>query len=78
MMNCDICGIGSASISKISRTFGKGKDIFVIENFPVVTCSNCGESYIEAKILHKIESIKNHIKSYEIKRSAPVVSFADE
>ncbi|MCL5990870.1 MAG: type II toxin-antitoxin system MqsA family antitoxin [Bacteroidetes bacterium] len=75
-MICALCGNDTARIRRIARTYGKGKDIFVIENVPVVTCSHCGESYLDAKTLHEIESIKHHRKSLEIKRSAPVVSFA--
>lgn len=76
IMICALCGNDTARIRRIARTYGKGKDIFVIENVPVVTCSHCGESYLDAKTLHEIESIKHHRKSLEIKRSAPVVSFA--
>ncbi|MCX5886492.1 MAG: type II toxin-antitoxin system MqsA family antitoxin [Proteobacteria bacterium] len=75
-MICDICGKSGARIRRISRTYGKGKDIFVIENVPVITCPHCGESYLEAKTLHEIERIKLHKKSLAIKRPVPVAVFA--
>ena len=75
-MICDICGKSGARIRRISRTYGKGKGIFVIENVPVITCPHCGESYLEAKTLHEIERIKLHKKSLAIKRPVPVAVFA--
>ena len=73
---CDVCGKLGARIRRIARTYGKGKDILVIENVPVVTCPHCGESYLEADTLHEIERIKLHKKSLAVKRSVPVVEFA--
>ncbi len=73
---CDNCGKQGARIRRIARTYGKGKDILVIENVPVVTCPHCGESYLEAETLHEIERIKLHKKNLTIKRSVPVAVFA--
>lgn len=75
-MICEICGKEGARSRRVARTYGKGKDIFVIENIPVVTCPHCGESYLEAETLHELERIKLHKKSFEVKRSVSVVSFA--
>jgi len=73
---CDVCGKPGARIRRVARTYGKGKDILVIENVPVVTCPHCGESYLEAETLHEIERIKLHKKSFAVKRSVPVVEYA--
>ena len=75
-MICDVCGKPGARIRKVARTYGKGKDILVIENVPVITCPHCGESYLEAETLHEIERIKLHKKSFAVNRSVPVVNFA--
>ena len=75
-MICEICGKEGARIRRVARTYGKDKDILVIENVPVITCPHCGESYLEAETLHEIERIKLHKKSLAVKRSVPVVSFA--
>jgi YgiT-type zinc finger domain-containing protein len=75
-MICDNCGKQGAHIRRVARTYGKGKDILVIENVPIVACPHCGESYIEAETLHEIERIKLHKKSFAVKRSVPVVEFA--
>lgn len=74
-MKCDICGQDGANIRKITRTYGKGKDLLIIEDVPVVSCSECGESYLTAGTLHKIERIKLLRKSFAIERSVEVVSF---
>ncbi len=51
-MVCDICGREGARIRRIARTYGKGKDLLVIENIPVVRCPHCRESYLTAETLH--------------------------
>ena len=75
-MICDNCSKQGARIRRIAKTYGKGKDIFVIENVPVVTCPHCGESYLEAETLHEIERIKLHKRNLTVKRSVPVAVFA--
>jgi YgiT-type zinc finger domain-containing protein len=75
-MICDFCGKQGARIRRVARTYGKGKDILIIENVPVVSCPHCGESYLEAETLHEIERIKLHKKSIAVKRSVPVVEYA--
>ncbi|MBI5186925.1 MAG: type II toxin-antitoxin system MqsA family antitoxin [Nitrospinae bacterium] len=74
-MRCDICGKDGARKHKVARTYGKGEEILVIENIPAVTCSHCGESYLEAETLHEIERIKLHKKSFAVKRTIPVADF---
>ncbi len=49
---------------RVSRSYGKGEDLLVIENVPVVSCPNCGEGYMTAETLHEIERIKLHRKSF--------------
>ena len=75
-MVCDICGEEGARIRRVAKTYGKGKDILVIENVPVVTCPHCGESYLEAETLHEIERIKLHKRSFAVIREVPVAKFA--
>jgi YgiT-type zinc finger domain-containing protein len=55
---CDICGKEGAKIRHVSRSYGKGEDLLVIENVPVISCPHCGESYLTAETLHEIERIK--------------------
>lgn len=75
-MLCDICRSEEARICRFSRTYGKGEDLLVIENIPVVSCPHCGESYLTAETLHKIERIKLNRKSLAVERPVEVASFA--
>jgi len=72
---CDICGEMGASIRRITETFGKGKNLLVIENIPMVSCPHCGESYFTADTLHEIERIKLHRKSLAVERPVEVARF---
>jgi len=74
-MLCDICGREGARIRRIARTYGKGKDLLVIESIPIVSCPHCGESYLTAETLHEIERIKLHRKSFVVERPVEVASF---
>ncbi len=74
-MICDICGKSGAKIRRITRSYGKGENLLVIENIPVVSCPNCGESYLTADTLHEIERIKLHRKSWAKERNIPVAAF---
>ena len=75
-MICDLCGKEGARVRRMARTYGKGKDLFLIENVPVVSCPNCGESYLTATTLHEIERLKLHRKSLAEERAVDVVRFA--
>ena len=74
-MVCDICGHEGATKRKVPRSYGKGKNLLVIENVPVVSCRRCGESYLTAETLHEIERIKLHRKSFAIERPVAVSRF---
>jgi len=75
-MTCEICGKNGAQIKYITRSYGKGPTLLVIENVPVVVCPNCGESYLTAETLHEIERIKLHRRSFAKPRNVAVASFA--
>lgn len=75
-MVCDICGRERARLRRVARTYGKGEDILVVENIPVVSCPHCGESYLTAETLHEIERIKLHRKSFATERPVEVAIFA--
>ena len=73
---CDVCGKEGAKVRTISRSYGKGENLLVIENVPVISCPHCGESYLTAETLHEIERIKLHRQSFAEPRSVPVAIFA--
>ncbi len=73
---CDICGNEGAKIRFVSKSYGRGQTLFVIENVPVVSCPHCGESYLTAETLLEIERIKLHRQLLAEPRSVPVAVFA--
>lgn len=75
-MICDICGKGEAQIRYMTRSYGKGSNLLVIEEVPVVVCPSCGESYLTAETLHEIERIKLHRRSLAKPKSVAVAQFA--
>jgi YgiT-type zinc finger domain-containing protein len=75
-IDCDICGKNGAKIRHMTRSYGKGADLLIIENVPVVVCPHCGESYLTAETLHEIERIKVHRRSLAKPRNVAVASFA--
>lgn len=75
-MRCDNCGQEEARIRRVTRAYGKGDDLLVIENVPVISCPHCGESYMTAETLHEIERIKRNRKSVAAERAVEVAVFA--
>jgi len=75
-MKCDNCGKEDVRIHRISRSYGKGVNLLVIENIPVVNCPHCGESYLTADTLHEIERIKLLRKNFAQERNVAVATFA--
>lgn len=73
---CDWCGRKGTRVRRVARTYGKGRDLLVVENVPVVSCPHCGESYLTADTLHEIERLKHHRRGLAVKRHVEVVSFA--
>jgi YgiT-type zinc finger domain-containing protein len=76
-MICDICGKDGAEIRYVTRSYGKGANLLIIEKVPVVTCPHCGESYLTADTLHEIERIKLHRKNIAKLRSVAVAEFVE-
>jgi YgiT-type zinc finger domain-containing protein len=74
-MTCEICGKNGAQVKYVTRSYGKGANLLVIENVPVVMCPNCGESYLTVETLHEIERIKLHRRSLAKPRNVAVASF---
>ena len=75
-MTCDICGREGTRIHRVPRSYGKGRDLLVIENVPVASCPNCGESYVTADTLHEIERIRRHRRRCGAPRPVIVAEFA--
>ncbi len=73
---CDVCGKAGARSKLVTRSYGRGASLLVIENIPVVSCPHCGESYLTADTLHEIERIKLQRDFFAVERPVPVAEFA--
>ena len=76
MVTCDICGKEGARVRKNTRSYGKGNQLLVIENVPMISCPHCGESYLTADTMHELERIKLHRKSFATERPVRVAEYA--
>jgi YgiT-type zinc finger domain-containing protein len=72
---CDNCGKDGARVRRVSRSYGKGENLLVIENVPVISCPHCGEGYLTAETLHEMERIKLNRQSFALKRTVAVAEF---
>ena len=59
----------------VTRSYGSGETLLVIENIPMISCPHCGSSYFEAKTLHEIERIKVDRESIAVVKDVPVAEF---
>ncbi|MBN1483160.1 MAG: type II toxin-antitoxin system MqsA family antitoxin [Chloroflexia bacterium] len=74
-MLCDLCGKEGVIIRRVTRSYGQGDNLLVIENIPLLSCPHCGESYLTAETLHEIERIKLHRREFAKERPVPVAEF---
>lgn len=72
---CDSCGQNGARIRSVTKSYGKGENLLVIENIPVISCPHCGESYLTAETIHHIEQIKLNRQQLAVERPVAVAHF---
>ncbi|MEO8627173.1 MAG: type II toxin-antitoxin system MqsA family antitoxin [Betaproteobacteria bacterium] len=72
---CGSCGRSGVLLRKVTRTFGTGKDLLVIEGIPMWSCPHCGESYFTAQTMHEIERIKALRSAVAIERPVSVAEY---
>jgi YgiT-type zinc finger domain-containing protein len=78
-MKCNICSNSEGvHICNVNRTYRKGEELLVIENVPIISCPHCGESYMTAETLHKIEQVKLKCKIFAVARFVDVVSLNED
>jgi YgiT-type zinc finger domain-containing protein len=74
-MICEICGKEGARERRVTRSYGRGGKLLVVERVPVITCPHCGESYLTAATLHELERIKRDRKERAARRAVAVANF---
>ncbi len=74
-LRCENCGSDGARLRHVTRSYGKGSSLLVVENVPVVSCPQCGASYLTAETLHEMDRIKAHRGSLAKQRNVAVAEF---
>jgi YgiT-type zinc finger domain-containing protein len=72
---CANCGKSGVIHRKISRSYGRGRDLLVIEGVPIVVCPHCGDAYLTADSLRHLEEIRKRRRAIAIPRSVAVANF---
>jgi len=75
-MICDICGKDGAKTRFVSRVYGEGADLVVIEHVPVIFCSNCHESYLTLQTVEAIDEVIERKVEKTARRQVAVATLA--
>jgi YgiT-type zinc finger domain-containing protein len=76
-LRCAACGRRGVQQREVTRSYGRGTSLLVIEGIPLWSCPNCGESYFTAQTLHEIERIKTLRKAVAVERRVQVAAFRE-
>ena len=72
---CAVCGTPGVRRRQVTRSYGRGSTLLIVENVPVVVCPHCGESYFTADTLHALERIKRYRRKLASPKRVAVASF---
>ena len=73
---CLHCGRPGLLTKLVTRSYGKGAALLLIEGIPIHSCPHCGETYLTADTLHEIERIRALRKAVAVVRPVSVATFA--
>ena len=73
---CEICGQAAAQLVKRPQVLGKGAAMLVIEDVPVIVCRHCGESYLTAETLHRLDEVRRGQRKLPARYQVAVAAFA--
>ena len=72
---CDNCGVQAARTVKRPQVLGRGVRMILVDKVPVVTCRNCGESYMTSETMHGLDDIRSKQKAKPATRKIAVTEF---
>jgi YgiT-type zinc finger domain-containing protein len=72
---CENCGRPGVQVRRVTRSYGKGASLLVVEGVPVISCPHCGASYLTASTLHEIARLKVARRKLVKHRSVAVAEF---
>ena len=74
-MSCEICGREGTRVRHVTRSYGQGDDLLVVENVPVVSCPHCGGDYLTAETMHALDEIKSNRRTRATSRQVAVATY---
>jgi YgiT-type zinc finger domain-containing protein len=72
---CAVCGKPGIRLRHITRSYGRGSALLVVESVPVLVCPHCGESYLTADTLHTLARIKRQRRTLASPKRVAVATF---
>jgi len=75
-VTCPVCGKDGARLRHLTRNYGKGDRILLIENVPVISCPHCNESYLSAETIHELERLKREKRGKAAEWKVQVLTYA--
>ncbi len=75
LTTCDICGVTAARTVKRPQVLGRGAQMILVDNVPVIACRNCGESYMTSETMHRLDGIRSKQKAKLAARKIAVAEF---
>ena len=72
---CDNCGVKAARVVKRPQVLGRGTQMILVDNVPVIACRNCGENYMTGATMHQLEGIRLKQKAKNTARKIAVAEF---
>ncbi len=74
-MKCEICGAQEAVAKTTTKSFGRGDNLVVIEDIPIIHCSSCHESYLTADTSRELDRIRKNRRRRGKPKRVLVASF---
>jgi len=76
LLVCGICGHQAARPIKRPQVLGKGTAMIVIEDVPAISCRHCGEIYLTAETMDRLDQLRRSQKTLSKRYEIPVAAFA--
>ncbi|MBI1764360.1 MAG: YgiT-type zinc finger protein [Acidobacteria bacterium] len=69
---CSLCGQQKAHQVTRPQFVGKGKDLVIVENVPMISCRNCGHDYFSLEVARKLDRIRTKPREQTAQKSFAV------
>lgn len=73
---CPNCGSEDARIVLRPKAYGRGDDLLVIEDVPVISCRTCGQNFVDAAAARAIDHVLRNRQEAAARRPVAVASLA--